>query len=61
MTQKTPNPCLFCGCTKIDTLGGPDIWWMHCDNCEAEGPLGSSESESIELWNKRSEVKDENN
>ena len=54
-----PKPCPFCGADtpRADELEGwevwSDFWYVHCSVCEANGPTGESEVQSVQLWNKR--------
>lgn len=63
------KPCPFCGnfSETDDDLCGiylesngpsddgdpPGVFWMKCDCCESEGPLGSTPGEAMKQWNKR--------
>lgn len=35
------NPCPFCGSGNILELSGHSVSWMVCDDCKAEGPVGT--------------------
>lgn len=37
----TVNPCPFCGSSNILELSGHSVSWMVCDDCKAEGPVGT--------------------
>jgi hypothetical protein len=34
-------------------MPGTDAFYGHCDGCGADGPVGESMAEAIELWNRR--------
>lgn len=47
-------PCPHCG--SVESLRaevGGMTWLVCCDNCGGRGPLGASEGEAIEQWNRR--------
>ena len=50
------KPCPFCGYKKV-YVPNPFSATKHvfCYNCGTEGPIGMSEKEACELWNRRVE------
>ena len=65
-TTAEPLPCPFCGApnparhpndltTNGSCVGVPksDAFYVHCDECGAEGPVGDDEPESVANWNAR--------
>lgn len=46
-------PCPFCSST--DVRAEFDGWsgWVHCNTCQADGPMADSEEDGIDAWNKR--------
>ena len=45
--------CPRCGTDDMLKVKGSAIWWVVCENCWAEGPIGSNQEEAINLWNDR--------
>lgn len=49
--------CPFCGSSEdviIMSVGESEkVFYVHCIICQAEGPLGDTESEARRLWNER--------
>lgn len=46
-------PCPFCGERKslvVEHGGGKDVWWVHCNKCEADGPLRGTAPGAITSW-----------
>ena len=48
--------CPFCNSTPFRCFKSDgaliDDYYIHCDNCGANGPNGSSQKEAIEYWNR---------
>ncbi len=52
------KPCPFCGKTNKLVMGAygwpaDDYCQVECENCETDGPKGTSRSAATKLWNKR--------
>lgn len=45
-------PCPFCGWEIIWVMESPNAY-CTCDECKAEGPIGTTEESAVELWNRR--------
>jgi hypothetical protein len=43
--------CPFCKCDAIEILENSDLCWVHCMQCDADGPPDSSIDLCIDLWN----------
>lgn len=47
------KPCPFCG-GSAEVAGGVGVMrFVRCRGCRAEGPLASTEAETIARWNRR--------
>lgn len=48
------KPCPFCGGKELDVFSTAySEWYVVCNNCGTEGPVGHTEEKGIELWDKR--------
>lgn len=52
------KPCPFCAETDELDFGivpstVEDAYYITCDSCDANGPMGLSNEQSAELWNQR--------
>lgn len=50
--------CPFCG-EKPFLVQGWDCFYISCDNCNCDGPIGATEEDTIKSWNTRQEGNDE--
>jgi Lar family restriction alleviation protein len=52
--------CPFCLCKHVfaepPSLGRPK-WTVRCDDCDAEGPRASDESQACAMWNHRANAR----
>lgn len=46
-----PNRCPYCLFDDNEVVGGHGRYFVKCNCCEAQGPLGPSEERAISLWN----------
>lgn len=54
--KTTPiKPCPFCGNRDLRTEGMGASHNVYCNQCEADGPVGRTEDQAVELWNTRSQ------
>ena len=51
--MKDTAACPFCGGEPKLINDGTGLWWVQCEDCDAEGPIAHSEEEAIRLWNRR--------
>jgi Lar family restriction alleviation protein len=53
MSEKTPDPCPFCGGDELETyvIDPQGMHYMVCIMCEATGPVAKEESVAIDEWN----------
>ena len=59
------KPCPFCGeLEDLQWQEGDDesnytggYVWVNCPVCDCNGPKGETQRETVELWNRRAEVK----
>ena len=54
------KPCPFCGwddCINIDKYKCGGEWWyfVECEECMENGPVGKTEQDAIDAWNRRRE------
>lgn len=54
MTEKL-KLCPFCQSDAVDVYGDGVLDWVHCNNCDAEGPIKNSYCEAIAAWNSRND------
>ena len=55
MDEIKPNPCPFCGSSKVyaNTIGESEdgkawaVYYVHCRNCGADGPLIETDSVNV--------------
>ena len=47
--------CPFCGSNKVGLLWEPSPT-VTCNECSAEGPIGSCKDDAYKRWNKRSDL-----
>jgi hypothetical protein len=47
-------PCKICGNAQylVFKCNGPNIWWVHCDDCGAVGPDKETPTKAGRAWNK---------
>ena len=56
MSEQKLKPCPFCGGEaklKIIPKYYGDIYWVKCEECNAETPSDFEKDEAIEAWNRR--------
>ncbi len=49
------KPCPFCNsslCFLQQTKDEAYCFWVSCDVCECDGPIGKEEDEAIKAWNR---------
>lgn len=56
-TNVKPKACPFCGAEEIAFCEDGPLKTMMCLMCEAKGPLGHNDSQAIDMWNRRAEVR----
>jgi hypothetical protein len=56
------KPCPFCGNRGELMYRGNNCWQVECwrGDCRTTGPWALTEGEAVRKWNRRKEVKDEN-
>lgn len=51
------KPCPFCGnVAKMRITGDKLSMWVECKHCGAEGGMGKTREEAIEIWNRPSRL-----
>jgi len=44
----------FCGGPEVALQKGPNMAWIACFHCDAQGPLHTTRKGAITAWNRRS-------
>ena len=51
---KGMEPCPFCGNRELIEMGdGENIYFVHCNTCDAKGPYAGHPDPAIRAWNRR--------
>ena len=54
--QQAPNPCPFCGSAQLKIRNQPGaytVYFVECPECQARGPVASSEEKTKATWIQR--------
>ena len=50
------KPCPFCGGPEVAIQKGPNMAWIACFHCDAQGPLHTTRKGAITAWNRRDHI-----